>query len=261
MSNECGLVSDKTFYTHSIGNMGILDEDIQREIWKIKGELGYRGVSIGHFEDEKAFTGIFNPEFPVIHSKFQNPESELIQVQRQIRNARNSKFEGTFYIAHVSNPATIDYIESERKKQLGFRIVIESTFHHPFLNWEDYKIHGNRVKMNPPLRAKEMQERLLEYLLAGKVDIIGTDHAPHPLERKDDPEKPASGISAILFWPKGIELLKKAGMKEDKLQETTFYNANTLFFNGKLKPTLVDIEYNPELWERYGYNPFSRIDN
>ena len=251
--------SDKTFYTHSTGNMGILDPDIQKHIWWMKGVTGYRGVSIGHFEDEQKFVGDFDYRDPISHSQRQTPESELVQVERQIRSAKDGRFRGTFYIAHVSNPDTVDYIERERGMgKLPFSVVLEATFHHIFLNTDDYKIHGNKVKMNPPLRTPRLQERLLEYVLAGKFGVIGTDHAPHPVERKNS-DSPPSGIPALPFWPKGIELLIKNGMSEEDLADLTFHNANSLF-RLRLKPRIIEVEYDPTLWDAYGWNPFSRID-
>ncbi len=136
--------------------------------------------------------------------------------------------------------------------------MVEATFHHLFLNYDDYKIHGNRVKCNPPLRSPAIQEGLLRALERGEFDIIGTDHAPHPLARKDDPEKPASGLPCIPFWPKGIELLRKI-VGHQKTEDMTYRVANTVFRLG-LPRVEVEREYNPELWNSYGYNPFSRID-
>ena len=258
MSGKYGLVSDKTFYVHSTGNMGILDPEIQRRMWRMKGEMNYKGVSIGHFENERYFIGSFDPLKPSSHSSRQNPISELVQVESQIRNARDAKFKGTFYVAHVSGIQTIEYLEKEKPK-LPFDVIAEITFHHMFLNSDDdYGVHGNRVKMNPPIRSRKTQERLLEYVLAGKFDIIGTDHAPHPLERKDSNEPP-SGIPALPFWPKGIELLRREGIEEELLENLIFHNANRIFKLGFL-PHEIKIEYNPKLWKAHGYNPFSRID-
>lgn len=257
MQGKYGLASDKIFYVHSTGNMGILDPDYQREIWMLKGKIGYKGVSIGHHEDEHAFTGEFDYHVPESHSLKQNPESELIQVERQIRNAWDAKFKGTFYIAHVSNPETARYIQ-RIEEALPFKVIMEATFHHPLLNTEDYNVHGNRVKMNPPLRSPQLQEELLEYFLNGTIDVLGTDHAPHDIEKKDS-ENPPSGIPVLPFWPKGIQILRKAGIRETLLEDMIFHNANNLFNLG-LKPRTVEVEYNPQLWEAYGYNPFSRID-
>lgn len=257
MSKKYSLVSDKTFWVHSTGNMGIIDLEIQKQIWKIKGELGYNGVSIGHFEAEDIFTGEFNPKNPISHSLKQNPEAELIQVERQIKNAKDYNFKGTFYIAHVSNPDTVDYLEKE-KPNLPFQVVMEVTFHHMFLNTNDYQIHGNRVKMNPPLRESKLQERLLDYVLSGRLQIIGTDHAPHPLDKKDS-LNPPSGIPALPFWPKGIQILRKNKIKEGILENLVFNNANKIF-QLNLTPIKREVNYDLSLWEPYGYNSFSRID-
>jgi dihydroorotase len=252
------VAGDKIFYTHSTGNMGILDEDIQKKIWQIKNELRYNGVSIGHFEDEKLFTGAFDPKDPISHSIHQNAHSEAIQVERQYAWAREFNFRGVFYIAHVSNPITIEFLIEEKKKNLPFTIIIECTWHHMLLNYNDYDIHKNRVKMNPPIRSQERQEKIFEHVMRGNIDIIGTDHAPHPIIRKDS-DTPPSGVPAIPFWPKGIEILRREGMSEEKIKEITFSCANKIF-GLELPEKIVDVEYNQDLWTKYGYNPFSRVD-
>lgn len=258
MIRKYGLTSDKTFYGHSTGNMGILDPDKQRRLWEIKGEMGYKGVSIGHFEAEDMFSGSFDPQNPITHSMYRCFESETISVERAMRNAVDTKFKGVFYIAHCSSPETVDYVESMRGNT-PFEIVVEATWHHLFLNTFDYCIHGNRVKMNPPLRPDYMQEELLEKALEGKVQVIGTDHAPHDIARKDDNENPASGIPGIPFWPKGVELLKKLGIDDDLLLDMTFNNANRLFKLGLVRKDDFP-KYDSSLWDEYGFNPFSRVD-
>lgn len=255
-----GLVSDKTYYVNSTGNMGILNPNLQRKIWMLKGEMKYNGVSVGHFENESAFADIkFDPLNPVTHSLIRTEESELFSVQTQYRNAIDAKFQGIFYIAHASSPLTVEFIEEEKRKGTPFQVVIEVTPHHLFLNSnEDYSIHGNGVKMNPPLRPKKSQERLLEYAIDGNIDVIASDHAPHPLERKIS-SSPPSGIPVILIVPKAVELLRFHGMPEQTLEAMLFHNANRIF-RMNLEPVFVDVKYNPDLWNVYGYNPFSRID-
>ena len=112
------------------------------------------------------------------------------------------------------------------------------------------------------MRHKSSQEKVLERVLRGDVDVIGSDHAPHPFYLKNLRERgkiPPSGIPALLFWPKGIELLRKNGIKENVLDNIIFNNANRIFRLG-LAPVKVQAEYNPYLWGAYGFNPFSRID-
>ena len=248
------IYSVKAFWTHSTGNMGILDPDKQKRIWKIAANFGYEGVFFQHLEDESHYIGEFNPANPITHSLRQNEGAEVIQAMKQIRYASDAKFKGIFYAAHVSSPDTVNYLNWERRR-VPFQIVIETTGHHEFLHFVDYQIHGNRVKMNPPLRDPRSQAKLLEKVVKEETDIIGDDHAPHPVELKDY-AKPPSGIPAIAFLPKRIELLLGLGMRRSHLDKLLFENANAMFGFG-LNKKEVDVEYNPELWDDYGYNPWN----
>ncbi|PIN89028.1 hypothetical protein COU60_05125 [Candidatus Pacearchaeota archaeon CG10_big_fil_rev_8_21_14_0_10_34_76] len=254
------IAGDKTFYVHSTANMGLLRNRIWVRNWAIKREMAYRKVSTSHLEDENTFdkSNPFNPKNPMTHSLYQNEKAELVQTERQIRLARDLEFEGIFVAHHVSSPDTIDFLYQE-KDNMPFQIIIESTPHHILLNTDDYKIHGNRVKINPPLRSPESQKGVLERGLEGKIDIIGTDHAPHPLERKDS-VNPSSGIPVIPIFPFLAQTLLKKGMSKGQLKKITFDTPNKIFFSGELEAEEVEVEYNPGLWDKYGYNPFSRRD-
>jgi dihydroorotase len=164
------------------------------------------------------------------------------------------------YICHVSSPLTVKLVEDARRNGgVDFEIILEVTWHHLLLNVTDYAEHQHRVKMNPPLRAKSSQQELFNMLLEDRLDIIATDHAPHPLDRKDDFESPASGIPAIPFWPKGIAILRKHRVSDERIAWWTFHNANHLF-DLDCEEQEFDARYDPGLWEKYGYNPFARVD-
>lgn len=256
MEHRYGIRSVKCFFTHSTGNMGVLDEDYQREIWASAANLGYKEIFMGHFEDEKCYIGDFDPHNPVSHSLRQNHVAEFVQVERQFRNAVDAGFRGILYIAHVSSPLTIDFILKHRSK-VNFKVIIEMTFHHMFLNWDHYRTQENKVKMNPPLREKKMQEKLLEHLLRGDIDIIGTDHAPHPLEKKQL-NNPMSGIPAIGIWPAAIQKLRYLKINEQLLEDLTFNRANEIFGLG-LEKKEVEVEYDGSIWDKYGYNAFAGV--
>ena len=103
-----------------------------------------------------------------------------------------------------------------------------------------------------------MQELLLHRLCQGRISLIGSDHAPHPMNRKLC-MTPASGIPALPFWPKGIELLQRLGCPQVVISRMTFGVANAIF-HLNLKPQDVNVTYQPSLWDKYGYNPFSCVD-
>ncbi len=84
---------------------------------------------------------------------------------------------GRFHIAHVSSVDTVDMCK------VG-RFTCEVTPHHLLLH-RDMPL-GSFGKVNPPLRARWVAERLWEELLIGRIDIVASDHAPHTVEEKEE---------------------------------------------------------------------------
>jgi dihydroorotase len=65
------------------------------------------------------------------------------------------------------------------------QVTAEVTPHHLLLTEELARGYDSRFKVNPPLRTGEDVQALREGLADGTIDIIATDHAPHPVEAKD----------------------------------------------------------------------------
>jgi dihydroorotase len=70
-------------------------------------------------------------------------------------------------------------------KARGIKVTAEVTPHHLLLTEELVRSYDSRYKVNPPLRRDEDVLALREGLADGTIDIIATDHAPHPLEAKE----------------------------------------------------------------------------
>ena len=83
-------------------------------------------------------------------------------------------------------------------KREGLDVSCETAPHYLLLDENDLQEDG-RFKMNPPLRAREDREALLEGLLDGTIDCIATDHAPHSAEEK------ARGLAGSAFGIVGLE--------------------------------------------------------
>ena len=77
-------------------------------------------------------------------------------------------------------------------------VSCETAPHYLLLDESDLREDG-RFKMNPPLRAWEDREALLEGLSDGTIDMIATDHAPHSAEEK------ARGLEKSAFGVVGLE--------------------------------------------------------
>ena len=100
---------------------------------------------------------------------------------------------------HLCHCSTKDSVEMIRlAKEEGLPVTGEVCPHHFILTSDDIKEDDGNWKMNPPLRAKEDVEALIEGLKNGVMDVIATDHAPHAEEEKNKSmAKAAFGIVGI----------------------------------------------------------------
>lgn len=87
------------------------------------------------------------------------------------------------HVCHLSTAGSVDLIRWG--KRMGVDVTAEVTPHHLLLTEELARTYDPLYKVNPPLRSAEDVEAVREGLADGTIDIVGTDHAPHPLESKD----------------------------------------------------------------------------
>jgi dihydroorotase len=95
----------------------------------------------------------------------------------------NAHVGSKLHICHLSTKGSVDIVRLAKKR--GLAVTAEVTPHHLLLT-EDLASSYNPVfKVNPPLRTKADVEAVREGLADGTIDIVATDHAPHPVEDKD----------------------------------------------------------------------------
>jgi dihydroorotase len=87
------------------------------------------------------------------------------------------------HVCHVSTAGSVDVIRWAKAR--GIAVTAEVTPHHLLLTEDLVAGYDARYKVNPPLRRTEDVNALREALADGTIDIIATDHAPHPAEAKD----------------------------------------------------------------------------
>jgi dihydroorotase len=64
------------------------------------------------------------------------------------------------------------------------RITAEACVHHLYFDADDYAEKGSLIKCNPAIKSRADRDALRAALIDGRIDLIGTDHAPHTLEEK-----------------------------------------------------------------------------
>ena len=86
------------------------------------------------------------------------------------------------HVCHVSTAGSVELIRWAKAR--GIRVTAEVTPHHLILTDEEVRSYDPVFKVNPPLRTDEDVHALRAALADGTIDVVGTDHAPHPAEHK-----------------------------------------------------------------------------
>ena len=87
------------------------------------------------------------------------------------------------HICHVTTRGGVEIIRWAKSQ--GMRVTAEVTPHHLMLTDESANSYDPIFKVNPPLRTSDDVLALQEALIDGTIDILATDHAPHPVESKE----------------------------------------------------------------------------
>ena len=90
---------------------------------------------------------------------------------------------GRLHICHLTTKGGVELIRWAKSQ--GIAVTAEVTPHHLMLTDENAIGYDSVFKVNPPLRTKADVEALRDGLADGTIDIVATDHAPHPTEAKE----------------------------------------------------------------------------
>jgi dihydroorotase len=95
----------------------------------------------------------------------------------------NAHVDSRLHICHLSTKGSVEIVRLAKKR--GLNVTAEVTPHHLLLTEDLASTYNPVFKVNPPLRTKADVEAVREGLADGTIDIVATDHAPHPVEDKD----------------------------------------------------------------------------
>ncbi|CAN2200903.1 PyrC Dihydroorotase and related cyclic amidohydrolases [Candidatus Nanopelagicaceae bacterium] len=87
------------------------------------------------------------------------------------------------HICHLTTAGGVEIIRWAKAR--GIKVTAEVTPHHLLLTDELARSYDPIFKVNPPLRTEADVMALREALADGTIDIVATDHAPHPAETKE----------------------------------------------------------------------------
>ncbi|MEN9502024.1 MAG: hypothetical protein RI964_1309 [Pseudomonadota bacterium] len=196
--DACGI---KVFMGASTGNMLVDDPEVLEQIFTHAPT-----IIAAHCEDtptivenEESYRSIYGDNIPF--SLHPTIRSEAACYKSSSLAMELAKRCGTrLHILHISTAK-----EAAMFADLALgdkRITAEACVHFLHFSDKDYATKGALIKCNPAVKTAEDRAGIIQALLDGRLDVIGTDHAPHTWAEKQN----ASYFKA----PSGLPLVQNA---------------------------------------------------
>jgi dihydroorotase len=223
----CGI---KIFMGSSTGNMLVDNEEVLSEIFR-----NTKLLVATHCEDEPTIirnTAIYREKYgefvPIsAHPIIRSAEACFKSSAKAVELA--TKFGTRLHVLHLSTADEMKLFSPGPVAQK--HITAEVCVHHLWFDEHDYITYGNFIKWNPAIKSPEDKAALWEALLADKIDVVATDHAPHTLQEKDHSyfKAPSGGPLVQHSLVAMLEMSRKGNISIEKVIEKMCHAPADLF--------------------------------
>jgi dihydroorotase len=182
----CGV---KVFMGASTGDLLVPDDEtLTRVLASGSRRVAIHSEDNARLDERKEFRG----DNVANHPLWRDVESALKSTRRLLAIAEEAR--RRVHVLHVTTAEEMALLADHKDL-----VTVEVTPQHLTLSApECYEELGSRAQMNPPIREARHREALWAGLRQGVVDVIGSDHAPHPLEAKSKPyPNSPSGMTGV----------------------------------------------------------------
>ena len=226
--NVCGI---KVFMGSSTGNMLVDNEKTLENIFS-KAPI----LIATHCEDEATirenlakFKSQYGEDLNIeMHPLIRSAEACFKSSSLAVELAK--RHQTRLHILHISTAKELELFENTIELA-NKKITAEACIHHLWFNDLDYATKGNFIKWNPAIKTAADQNAILQGVLADKIDVIATDHAPHTLAEKQQSyaQAPAGGPLVQHALPALLEMHLQGKITLEKIVEKTAHSVATCF--------------------------------
>jgi len=258
----CGI---KIFLGSSTGNLLLYKRDKLEEIFK-----NTTGIIALHSENEEMLVQRKsvrdNATTAHEHANWRNVETALTSTKRVIEIAKECKRK--VHVLHITSKDEIDFLAENKE-----HCTVEVTPQHLTLSAPDcYDKLGTYAQMNPPIRTADHTAGLWGALKKGVVDVIGSDHAPHTKEEKEQgyPNSPSGMPGVQTIFPMLLHHVEMGNLTILEVAKYLCFNPAKLYGlnKGHLEEgfdadiTIVDMNKtveikNEDMASKCGWTPFN----
>ena len=226
--NVCGV---KVFMGASTGNMLVDSEETLESIFSKSKML----IAV-HCEDEKIikenlknFQDKYGEDIPIsTHPLIRSREACYKSSSYAIELAK--KHQTRLHVLHLSTKEEVELFDNSIPLSEK-NITAEVCVHHLWFTDADYQQKGTLIKWNPAIKERNDRDALLNAVIADKLDIIATDHAPHTLSEKQNAytKAPSGGPLVQHSLNAMLELVGNKKISFEKVIEKMCHNPAILF--------------------------------
>ncbi len=223
----CGI---KVFMGASTGNMLVDREETLEAIFRDAPTL-----VATHCEDtptilhnEQLFREKYGEDIPMqYHPQIRSAEACYLSSSLAVELAR--RHDTRLHVLHLTTARELELFQPGPLDDK--RITAEACVHHLYFDDRDYELKGSFIKCNPAIKTREDRDAIRQALVDDRIDVIGTDHAPHTLDEKLNGYFKAPAGLPLVQWalPMLLELYHDRQITLEQLVEKTSHGPARLF--------------------------------
>lgn len=228
--DPCSVAGVKVFMGASTGDMLVDDPLILEQLFSrvptiLLAHCEHTPSILAQEERFRAKYGDFIP--PAAHPLIRDADACFQSSSLAVSLAK--KHGTRLHVLHLTTAKELSLFEPGPVTQK--QITAEVCAHHLFFDDRDYAELGNLIKCNPAIKSQADRDGLREALLSDRLDVIGTDHAPHALDEKQKPYSLApSGLPLVQHaLPALLELVEQGVIPLTRLVQKTSHAVAELF--------------------------------
>lgn len=220
----------KVFMGASTGNLLVDDPQVLEKLFVYAPT-----IVLAHCEhtpsilDNEAWWRDRHGEFvpPAAHPLIRDAEACYRSSSLAVELAR--RFGTRLHVLHLTTARELALFEAG--PVAGKRITAEVCLHHLLFDDSDYASLGHLIKCNPAIKTVSDRDALRRALAEDRIDVIGTDHAPHTLEEKRRvyPRAPAGLPLVQHALPAALELVSEGALSLAQVVRKTSHAVAELF--------------------------------
>ncbi|UVK85564.1 dihydroorotase [Pseudomonas sichuanensis] len=220
----------KVFMGASTGNLLVDDPQVLEKLFVYAPT-----IVLAHCEhtpsilDNEAWWRDRHGEFipPAAHPLIRDAEACYRSSSLAVELAR--RFGTRLHVLHLTTARELALFEPG--PLAGKRITAEVCLHHLHFDDSDYASLGHLIKCNPAIKTASDRAALRRALAEDRIDVIGTDHAPHTLEEKRRTYSRApAGLPLVQHaLPAALELVSEGALSLAQVVRKTSHAVAELF--------------------------------